>query len=190
MGFTWTQTIGQFTEKIEAQDVQELRNNVDWLNNNLECQTHHTYCSGHYTSHLSTYYTPNYASQCGTYCASVNISYQPYVPCDSLGTCFPAGVKVLMYNGRWFSIEDIIPGDVVMSFYGKPNKILDIYNTTLGRNRVMLGFLDDSLFLLQKNLIGREMRKKNIGQFQIIINFWLKKILIIILIMSYIKDMD
>lgn len=145
MGFTWTQTIGQFTQEIEAQDVQELRNNVDWLNNNLECQTHHTYCSGHYTSHLSTYYTPNYGSQCGTYCASVNISYQPYTPCDSLGTCFPAGVKILMYDGRWFSIEDIRPGDIVMSFYGKPNKVLDIYNTILGRNRSMLGFLDDSL---------------------------------------------
>jgi len=50
-----------------------------------------------------------------------------------------------MSNGRWISIEDIRPGDKVMSFYGKENTVLEIDLTKLGDNRAMFGFPDGSL---------------------------------------------
>jgi hypothetical protein len=80
MAFTWAQTIAQRLND-ERVDVQEIRDNSDWLHNNLAyCATHHTthltaynasYCPTHYTTHLSsnltTYLATHDASYCGTY---------------------------------------------------------------------------------------------------------------------------
>lgn len=139
MALTWNQTMPQYGN-IERVDINELRSNCDWLADNL------SYCGTNYISNNANYgyYTTNCAannSQCNTVNNSVNGSY---TPCYSGGTCFPAGIKILLANKRWMSIEDIRPGDEVMSFYGNKNTIMDIYNTILG-DRIMLGFPDGSL---------------------------------------------
>jgi len=53
-GFTWTQTIAN-NGIIEAQDINEIRANTDWLNNNRN------YCSTHYIS-----YCGSNLSHCGS----------------------------------------------------------------------------------------------------------------------------
>jgi hypothetical protein len=58
--------------------------------------------------------------------------------------CFPAGTKVLMFDGRILSIENIKPNDNVMSFFGKANRVLDIQVSKLG-SQMMFGFSDGSL---------------------------------------------
>jgi hypothetical protein len=138
MSFTWTQSVTQYTN-IEKVDIDEIRTNCDWLNNNrsMYCSTHYSpYCSTHYSGHRQTHYNADRAGHYVTYLTG----YQNY-----LATCFPSSTKILLCNGRWMSIEDIRPGDEVMSFYGNCNKVLDIYHTTLG-DRFMMGFSDESLF--------------------------------------------
>lgn len=164
MAFTWTQTIGQYVEKIEAQDIQELRDKTDFLlTNRLYCGANYgyysgnyAYCGSHLTSHLWSYYYSN-----NGYCSShVGNTMGTYNPCDNGGTCFPAGVKVLLSNCRWCSIEDIRPGDEVMSFYGKANKVLDIYNTRLGPDRVMMAFPDRSLIFTPEEALWARNEKE------------------------------
>lgn len=139
MALTWVQTIPQYSN-IERVDIVEMRSNADWLNNNF------SYCGTNYITNNANYgyYTTNCSAN-NSNCSSVNSSVNgTYTACYNAGTCFPSGIKVLLANKRWMSIEDIRPGDEVMSFYGNKNTIMDIYNTVLG-DRVMLAFPDNSL---------------------------------------------
>lgn len=143
MSFTWTQTIGVGSKSIKAA-LDEIRTNTDWLNNNRNyCGTNYT---THYPAHRITHNAVYYSSNNNTNKTTHNSSnYTSYCPYDSGGTCFPMGVKILMSSGRWMSIEDVRPGDKVMSFYGKENTVLEIDLTRLGDNRAMYGFPDGSL---------------------------------------------
>jgi len=67
-GFTWAQTIGSLT-LIHSVEIQEIRDNTDWLNNNRS-----PYCSTHYASYLSTHYSTNQAGHYSSYCGS-NYAY-------------------------------------------------------------------------------------------------------------------
>jgi len=153
MSFTWTQTIGVGSKSIKAA-LDEIRTNTDWLNNNRACLTH---CGTHYGTHWYTHNSTYYSSNLSNYCSSVRTShYVSYYPTNYSaygGSCYPVGTKILLSNGRWLSIEEIRPNDEVMSFFGKANKVLDIYNTKLGKDRIIMSFPDNSLFFSPEEVL-------------------------------------
>ncbi|MHB1702491.1 MAG: Hint domain-containing homing endonuclease, partial [Acidobacteriaceae bacterium] len=52
-------------------------------------------------------------------------------------TCFPAGNLVLMADGEWRAIEDVLVGDLVMGADGKPAEIIGMELPLLGHRRLM-----------------------------------------------------
>lgn len=65
-------------------------------------------------------------------------------------TCFPAGSKVLMADGSWNLIENIVVGDYVMSPDG-PVPVVDVHLPILG-NRKLLSFADNSIKWSEEHL--------------------------------------
>ncbi len=56
MAFVWEETIAQ-DSVIENADIEEIRENCDWLNSN------NNYCSTHYATHYSGNYTGYHSTQ-------------------------------------------------------------------------------------------------------------------------------
>jgi hypothetical protein len=75
MPFTWSQVISPNT-LVERVDIQEIRNNADYLNNNR------LYCGANYisylTTHYGTHYGSNYSSYLTTHYTSNNAGYYGY----------------------------------------------------------------------------------------------------------------
>lgn len=68
----------------------------------------------------------------------VNIGY--FGVFNSTWSCFPAGQKVLMYDGTNRNIEDVKVGEQVMGAFGEPN-VVDLIQKPLRGNRIIYDVL-------------------------------------------------
>lgn len=81
-----------------------------------------------------------------TYNCSVcsQASYDCVSDCGFCGcSCFPAGVKVLMANYTWRSVDRLRAGEMVMGADGKPVRLREVGTPALGPRR-MYAFQEDS----------------------------------------------
>ena len=71
--------------------------------------------------------------------------------CDCSASCFIAGTQVLCYNDNsgiqyYKNIEELVPNDKVIGANGTISNVLGLYKATLGDQRSILTFEDQSLY--------------------------------------------
>lgn len=83
---------------------------------------------------------------------NVMLSPPPVSPPPSIGgSCFPAGTRVLMADGSTKNMEDIKPGDLMMTIGGEAVECLIMETPVLG-NRKMIEFEDKSFMWSDEHL--------------------------------------
>ena len=98
-----------------------------------------------------------WSNEINTHAYSVDIdqynSYTTDLNCDcncESTSCFIAGTKVLCYNEDGYcyykNIEELVPGDKVLGANGTISNVLGLYKATLGDQRSILTFEDQSLY--------------------------------------------
>ena len=73
-------------------------------------------------------------------------------------TCFPKGTRILAEGNSWVNIEDIRPGDSIVS-YGAIVRVEHVETPILG-TRKMLRFLEDDLFWSEEHLFWAKQGSK------------------------------
>lgn len=87
-----------------------------WLQGNCNCA-----CTYNCNANLWSY-NCNCACACDCVCGGA--------------TCFPAGALVLMWDGSWKAIENILEGELLMGADGQATRCTEAYSNTLGARRM------------------------------------------------------